>query len=164
MDTIKQFKDELSEEYKTTKAFFKVFPDGKNEYAPHEKSMKLIDLSTHIADIFRWPEIMLNTTDLDFADEEKTEKIDTKAKLESQLDRNYQTSLAALEQATEKDLEPTWSISMNGQKLMEWKKYAAIRHAQNQITHHRAQLGVYFRLLDIPLPGSYGPSADNENF
>nr|WP_258455188.1 hypothetical protein [Aequorivita sp. CIP111184] len=49
---------------------------------------------------------------------------------------------------------------MNGQKIMEWSKYGAIRHGLNQITHHRAQLGIYYRLLDIPVPGSYGPSAD----
>ena len=46
---------------------------------------------------------------------------------------------------------------------MEWTKYGAIRHSLNQMAHHRAQLGVYYRLLDIPVPASYGPSADDEN-
>lgn len=164
MDTLRQLKDELYEEFKITKKFFKVFPDGKNDYAPHEKSMKLITLSTHIVDIFGWPKIMLSTSDLDVAKEQGTEKIENKAQLEAQLAENYNDSLSALEQATEADLEPHWSISMNEKKLMEWTKYGAIRHALDQITHHRAQLGVYYRLLDIPLPASYGPSADNQNF
>jgi uncharacterized damage-inducible protein DinB len=67
-----------------------------------------------------------------------------------------------LENAKDEDLNPTWSIRMNGQKIMEWSEYGAIRHGLNQITHHRAQLGVYYRLLNIPVPGSYGPSADDK--
>lgn len=162
MDTLKRLTDELTEEYKISKEFFKAFPNGKNDYAPHEKSMKLMNLSTHIADLFRWPSIILSTTDWDFARELKKEKIDNKAQLEAKLDKFYKDSLSALGKATETDLEPNWSISMNGQKRMEWTKYGAIRHSLNQITHHRAQLGVYYRLLDIPLPGSYGPSADGQ--
>ncbi|MCH5600915.1 DinB family protein [Niabella ginsengisoli] len=69
-----------------------------------------------------------------------------------------------MEKATEADLEPFWSLKYNGNKLAEWTKYAAIRHSLNQITHHRAQLGVYYRLNDIKVPGSYGPSADDQNF
>ena len=44
----------------------------------------------------------------------------------------------------------------------DWDKYGAIRHSLNQTTHHRAQLGVYYRLLNIPVPGTYGPSADEQ--
>ena len=164
MNTIEQLKDELSEEYTTTKKFFKVFPDGKNDYAPHEKSMKLISLSRHIVDIFSCPKVMLNTSDLDISKERDTDKIQSKMQLEAHLDKNYQDSLMALEQATSADLEPNWSISMNGKKLHEQTKFWAIRHSLKQMTHHRAQLGVYFRLLNIPLPGSYGPSADAQNF
>ncbi|HZJ20803.1 MAG TPA: DinB family protein [Pricia sp.] len=164
MDTLQQLKDELTQEYNTTKKFFKLFPEGKNRFAPHEKSTKLIDLCTHIVGIYGWPETMLSTSDLDFANGQETEKIENRTQLEDQLDKQYKASLSALEQAGEPDLHPYWSISMKGQKLKEWTKYGAIRHALNQITHHRAQLGVYYRLLDIPVPGSYGPSADDQSF
>jgi len=74
------------------------------------------------------------------------------------------SSKKALENAKTEDLELNWSISNNGHVLAQWSKYGAIRHSLNQITHHRAQLGVYYRLNDILLPGSYGPSADSPAF
>ncbi|MFC3160044.1 DinB family protein [Chryseobacterium arachidis] len=80
------------------------------------------------------------------------------------LDENYKLSTEALNSAKENDLTETWALKNNGEELAKWTKYGSIRHSLNQITHHRAQLGVYYRLNDIPLPGSYGPSADNPNF
>ena len=160
MDTLKNLREELTEEYNTTKKFLNNFPNDKNDYAPHEKSTKLMNLTTHIVDIFGWPPIILNTDCLDFADGYTPEKMDNKEDLQNQLDKQYKSGMNALEMAKEEDLKPNWSIQMNGQKIMEWTKYGAIRHGLNQITHHRAQLGVYYRLLDIPVPGSYGPSAD----
>jgi len=164
MGTLKQLRGELTYEYKVTKKFFDKFPEGKNNYAPHEKSMKMINLVSHIATIFGWPVAILNTSELDISEADQTEKIDSKAQLKSVLDQEYKASLSALEQASESDLEPNWALTMKGQKLMEWTKYGAIRHGLNQITHHRAQLGVYYRLLDIPVPASYGPSADDQSF
>lgn len=160
MDTLKNLKEELTEEYNTTKKFLNYFPNDKNGYAPHEKSMKLMDLTTHIVDIFGWPSVIFNSDFLDFAGGYTPAKMGNKGDLLAQLDKQYQDGITALETAKEDDLKPNWSIQMNGQKIMEWSKYGAIRHGLNQITHHRAQLGVYYRLLDIPVPGSYGPSAD----
>jgi uncharacterized damage-inducible protein DinB len=163
MDTLKNLKDELTEEYGITKNFLKNFPAGKDSYAPHPKSMKLMDLTTHIVDIFGWPQVILNTDYLDFADGYNPEKMASRAEMLTQLDKRFQNGINALENATEADLKPNWSIRMHGQIIMEWTKYGAIRHGLNQITHHRAQLGVYYRLLDIPVPSSYGPSADSGN-
>lgn len=163
MDTLKNLKNELTEEYHTTKKFIKNFPKDKNEYAPHEKSMKMMDLTTHLVDIFGWPAIILNSEKLDFADGYNPEKMNDKKDLQAYLEKQYRMGMEALEKAKEHDLSPDWSIQMNGEKIMEWSKYGAIRHGLNQVTHHRAQLGVYYRLLDIPVPGSYGPSADETN-
>ena len=163
MDTLKNLRDELTEEYNTTKKFLNNFPIGKNEYAPHKKSMKLMDLTTHIVDIFGWPPLILKSDFLEFTDGYLPDKMNDKAALQAQLDKQYTAGIHALEAAKEDDLKPNWSIQMNGQKIMEWSKYGAIRHGLNQITHHRAQLGVYYRLLDIPVPGSYGPSADENS-
>lgn len=164
MDTLKQLRDELTYEYTVTKKFMENYPDGKNNYAPHEKSFKMIDLATHIVSIFEWPVVMLNTSELDISEADETEKTANKTQLKAVLEKEYQASIAALEKASEADLEPTWKLTMNGEKLIEWTKYGAIRHALDQITHHRAQLGVYYRLLDISVPASYGPSADDESF
>lgn len=162
MEILTILKEELAAEFETTKKFVANFPAGKNDYAPHNKSMKMMDLATHIVDIFGWPDIILKTDYLDFADDYTPEKMNTPEDLQIQLEKNFERSLNALKSTSTNDLEPNWSIRMNGQIIMEWTKYGAIRHGLNQITHHRAQLGVYFRLLDIAVPGSYGPSADEQ--
>ncbi|EJL75109.1 DinB family protein [Chryseobacterium populi] len=165
MDTLSQLKNELQEEYQTTRKFFEVYPDNKNDFAPHEKSMKMMHLATHIAEVFEWPNTMLKTSDLDFANNDyKPKQLSTKNDLLNALDENYQSGINALENAKEDELNQTWALKNNGQELAKWSKYGSIRHSLNQITHHRAQLGVYYRLNDIPLPGSYGPSADDHNF
>jgi uncharacterized damage-inducible protein DinB len=165
MDTLDQLKSELEHEYNTTKKFFESYPADKGDYAPHPKSMKMKSLVSHIAEIFGWPALILPTDTLDFAKGDyKPTVINSKEDLLKKLDEDYQSSKKALENAKEDDLKPNWSISNNGQKMAEWTKYGAIRHGLNQITHHRAQLGVYYRLNDIPLPGSYGPSADSNDF
>lgn len=165
MENLPLLKKELEEEYQTTKRFVDSFPDDLNDYAPHEKSMKLMPLATHIVEVFAWPKTILETSFMDFAaGDYKPSILHTKAELQQKLDDDYQTGKAALENISENDLEPSWSMRMGDQVLKEWSKYGAIRHGLNQITHHRAQLGVYYRLNNIALPRSYGPSADDESF
>lgn len=165
MDTLQQLKEEMQHEYSTTKKFIDRFPEGKNEYAPHEKSMKMMPLATHIVEVFSWPSTILSTEVLDFGKGDyKPTILQTHKELAAKLDADYKNGMDALEKASETDLVPSWSIAMNGQVLAKWSKYGAVRHALNQITHHRAQLGVYYRLLGIEVPGSYGPSADDQSF
>lgn len=165
MDTLKQLRDELTQEYRTTKQFFEIYPEDKGEYKPHEKSMAINHLVTHIAEIFGWAGFMLNSSELDFSDSSMQPKLlTTKKDILQTLDENYKQSIEALEKASEDDLTPYWALKNAGQELAKWTKYEAIRHSLYQITHHRAQLGVYYRLNDIELPGSYGPTADKENF
>ncbi|MFN1218357.1 DinB family protein [Chryseobacterium kwangjuense] len=165
MDTLSQFKDELETEYETTRKFFEIYPDGLNDYAPHEKSMKMMHLATHISEIFGWADTMLKTSDLDFAKGDYQPKhLSTKEDLLQVLDENYKNSQLALDQAKEENLNDFWALKNDGHELAKWTKYGSIRHSLNQITHHRAQLGVYYRINDISLPGSYGPSADHQGF
>ncbi|MCS4227117.1 DinB family protein [Sphingobacterium sp. BIGb0165] len=165
MNTLQQLKSELENEYQITKNFIELFPEGKNDYAPHEKSMKIMPLATHLVEVFEWPSTILKTSELDFADGGYTPTIlSTREDLLQKLDQDFEAGKIALENAAEDDLNPVWTIKSAGQKLASWTKYEAIRHSLNQITHHRAQLGVYYRLNNIPLPSSYGPSADSQNF
>ncbi|WP_417428272.1 DinB family protein [Halpernia sp.] len=164
MNTLQNLKTELLEEYETTKKFLEVFPEGKNDYAPHKKSMKMMPLATHITEIFAWPEIIFKTEKLDFATGDyKPTFLNKKEELIQKLEQDYNKGKNALENAKDEDLTKRWTMNNGETVLMDFSKYGAIRHALNQITHHRAQLGVYYRLNDIALPGSYGPSAD-ENF
>ena len=165
METLPNLKKEFQEEYQTTRKFFEVFPEGKNEYSPHEKSMKMMPLATHIAEIFGWPEFIMKTEKLDFAAGDYQPTIlQTKAELQQKLADDFEKTTKILNSMKEDDLNGSWTMNMGEQVLADFTKYSAMRHALNQITHHRAQLGVYYRLNDIPLPGSYGPSADVESF
>ena len=164
MDTLKQLREEFTEEYQTTKKFLDRFPDERAEYSPHPKSTKMMPLAKHLVEIFGWTPLILQTGNLDFSEPHESPQINNRADLQRALETNYNTTLTSLQTAEERDLEPNWSISMGDQKLAEWNKYGAIRHALNQITHHRAQLGTYYRQLDIDLPSSYGPSADHQGF
>lgn len=164
MDTLQQLKDELTAEYNTTKKYLELFPEGKNDYAPHEKSMKMMPLAQHIVEVFGWPAIMFKTDILDFAEGERPPVFETKQQLQEELETNYATATQALKNTNENELKLNWALAYKGQILAEWTKYGAIRHSLNQITHHRAQLGVYYRLNEIKLPGSYGPSADDATF
>ena len=163
MDTLSQLKQELQQEYQTTKRFFENFPEGKNDYAPHEKSMKLMPLATHVAEVFGWPDFIIKTSVLDFAaGDYKPTFLDTKEQLLQKLEEDYLKSATTLNEISEEKLNENWQMKMGEQVLSDWSKYEAIRHSLNQATHHRAQLGVYYRLLEIPVPGSYGPSADEQ--
>jgi len=165
METLQNLKDELRQEYETTKQFIDRFPEGKNDYAPHEKSMKMMPLATHIVEIVGWPDIILNIDKLDFAtDDYKPLKFTSGEELKVKLEEFYAQSNAAMNQLSEDGLTGKWAMYMGDQLLADYTKYGAIRHALNQLTHHRAQLGVYYRLNDIAVPGSYGPSADEQNF
>ena len=164
MDTLKQLKQELKQEYETTKKFLERFPEGKNDYRPHEKSMKLMPLATNVSEVFGWPGFVVNSSVLDFsAGDYKPAVLENKEQLLKKLDDDYQSSKKILDEISEEKLDERWQMKMGEQVLADWNKYEAIRHALNQATHHRAQLGVYYRMLNIPLPGSYGPTADEQN-
>ena len=165
METLPILRNEFEQEYETTKKFLAAFPEGKNDYQPHEKSMKLMPLAIHIAEIFGWPEFIMKTEKLDFAAGDYQPTIlNTKAELLQKFEDDYAKTKETLASMREEDLTGGWAMNMGDQVLADFNKYSAMRHALNQITHHRAQLGVYYRLNDIALPASYGPSADHESF
>ena len=164
MDLLNELRKEYDQEYQITRRFFEMYPDDKNSYKPHEKSMAMMPLAQHIAEVFAWPAFILQTDGIDFAEGGERPKMETREDLLKNLDESYKQNKEALQHASLIDMEPTWSLKMNGEILVSWSKYEAIRHALNQATHHRAQLGVYYRLNDIPLPSSYGPSADEQSF
>lgn len=165
MEILQLLAKEFTEEYHTTKKFIHNYPEGKNAYAPHEKSTKMQPLTEHIVDIFQWPALILDTAYIDFADGgDRKPAPEDKAGFVKMLDSNFQKGLAAIEQANDEKLEERWQLRLSGQILADWSKYESLRHVLNQVTHHRAQLGTYYRLLEIAVPSSYGPSADEATF
>lgn len=153
---------ELEHEANTTRKFFKLVKPNLLDYKPHPKSMSIKQLSTHIGELPSWIDLAVNTDGIDFAKMDWTPaEVSSADDLLQLLDKSVQKALDALQKVTDEDLLKTWTIKNDGQLLQAMTKYESIRHAYSQTTHHRAQLGVFLRLLDIPIPGSYGPSADD---
>lgn len=156
---------EMDGEAAITHKMLERVPDDKFDWKPHPKSMTMLQLTTHLAEIPAWPAMALNTSELDFAamPYQPAPVSSTKDLLEL-LERSITTGRSRLQQATEEELLPTWTMRMGEQVLMVFTKYEVIRHSLAQTIHHRAQLGVFLRMLNIPIPGSYGPSADEMGF
>lgn len=153
---------EMDREAVTTKKMLAVVPDDKLDWKPHQKSMSVRALATHIAELPGWVKLALTTKGLNFAEGgyEPT-PVSGHEDLLKCFEHNFKEGREALAKAKDEDLLPDWTLR-NGDKVLSVESVGeTIRHAYSQMVHHRAQLGVFMRLLDVPIPGSYGPSADD---
>lgn len=165
MSMIKMLLTEMDREAQTTRKMLACVPNDKYDWKPHEKSMTIRRLATHIAELPSWVSMTLTTDELDFANNPyQPEVINNTTELLAYFERSYTDGRTHLEKATDKDLEPNWTLRNGEQVYSVESKRDVIRMSYCQIVHHRAQLGVFLRLLDVPIPGSYGPSADEMNF
>ena len=156
---------EMEQEANTTRKMLQRVPTDKFGWKPHEKSMSIQSLATHIAELPSWVSITLTTNELDFASSPYTPVvINSTEGLLAYFEKTLADGKAHLEKAKEEDLLLNWTLRNGDQVYSVSTKAEVIRMAYCQIVHHRAQLGVFLRLLNIPIPGSYGPSADDMNF
>lgn len=156
---------ELRQEAETTRKILALVPEDKYAWKPHEKNMTLIQLATHVAEIPSWTQMILNTEVLDFDGNSYTPTVvNNNAELMVYFEKTLAEALAALETAADEKLNGTWTMR-NGEKIFfSLPKPVVLRSfVFSHIVHHRAQLGLYLRLLDLKIPGSYGPSADEMN-
>lgn len=162
--TITQFLlQEMEQEAQTTRKMLGRIPDDKYDWKPHEKSMALRQLATHIAELPTWVPMALNTSELDFATTPyQPKQITNTSKLLAYFDECYAEGKQQLENAKEEQFDEPWTLRNGEQVYFTSPKLQVIRTSFSQIIHHRAQLGVYLRLLNVPIPGSYGPSADEQ--
>ena len=164
MTFIDFFKQQFIEEGATTRKMLDRVPDGQFEFKPHPKSMDMRRLTTHIADLPGWLHFTFTTDEIDFSKPYEQPTINTHDELMAYFEKRYKDGLSVLVPENEKLLTKPW-ILKNGDTIYSTDpKIDIIRMAFSQQIHHRAQLGVYLRLLNIPIPGSYGPSADENNF
>jgi uncharacterized damage-inducible protein DinB len=155
------FEKQLKEEAENTRKMFKVVPEDKYNWKPHPKSMSVGALATHIAELPGWIPMGINTDTLDFAvGDYNPAAIHNNNDLMLVFEENQKQALDALTKTTDEFLQNMWTMKNGDQIYMTITKEDVIRMAISQTIHHRAQLGVFLRLLDIPIPGSYGPSAD----
>jgi uncharacterized damage-inducible protein DinB len=156
---------EMEQEAKTTRNMLGRVPDDKYDWQPHEKSMTIRSLATHIAELPTWVTLALTTDGLDFATAPyEPVAVNNTAELLDLFERSLADGKASLSQATDEQLEPMWTLRNGEEIYSKTTKGEVIRMTFSQIVHHRAQIGVDLRLLNIPIPGSYGPSADEPNF
>ncbi|MEO6231389.1 MAG: DinB family protein [Ferruginibacter sp.] len=158
---IQTFLKELEAEATTTRKMLSIIPDDKYQWKPHPKSMTIQQLATHIAELPAWVAMVFNTSELDFAANPYAPKdITSTTGLMQHFEQSLIEGRTALESAKEEQLSDFWTLRTGEQILSKDSKEGVIRMTFSQIIHHRAQLGVFLRLLDVPIPGSYGPSAD----
>ena len=153
---------ELKHEAGLTKKMLERVPLDKAEWKPHEKSMTLGRLATHIAENFKWITEIKNMDDYDFATKVfKPNVAASQEELISIFQTNLETAINDLLLMTDEDFNKTWVVRAGEKVMYNTPKKVAIRGwAFSHHIHHRGQLSVYLRLLDIPVPGMYGPSAD----
>ena len=158
---IQAFLKELDAEARTTRKMLSIIPDDKYQWKPHEKSMTIQQLATHVAELPTWIPMTLNTSELDFAaNPYEQKKISSTKDLLQFFEDCLSEARTALLSAKEEQLTEPWTLR-NGEQIYSTEpKEDVIRMTLSQIIHHRAHLGVFLRLLNIPIPGSYGPSAD----
>ena len=164
MQMTQMFLKEMAEEASTTRKMLSRVPNDKYDWKPHEKSMTVRQLTTHIAELPSWVALALNTSELDFATSPyKQVPIGNTNELLDYFEKTLTDGEARLSVATDYDLSPNWTLRNGNTILSVRTKAEIIRMTFCQIVHHRAQLGVFLRLLNVPIPGSYGPSADEMN-
>ena len=164
MSMIQMLLKEMDQESITTRKMLQRVPDDKYDWKPHKKSMTIRQLATHIAELPAWVTMTLDTDELDFATSPYSQlEINNNSDLLSYFEKSLADSRERLGKATDEDLLPNWTLRNGDQIYSVSTKGEVIRMVYCQIVHHRAQLGVFLRLLDIPIPGSYGPSADEMN-
>jgi len=151
----------MNQEAETTRKFLELVPEDKYDWKPHPKSMSLKQLASHVAELPGWASMTLTTDELDFENNPYTlPPVENNAGLLAFFEQSLANGRKELEKATDADLLPNWTLRSGKDIYSTTSKGEVIRMSLNQTTHHRAQLGVYLRLLNVPIPGSYGPSAD----
>ena len=161
------FAEQLEREGSRTRGALKNVPEGKDDWAPHSKSMPLLRLAGLVASMPSWFALIVNQDELELSPPkgQGQYKQPTVADLVGTLDKAVKDGRAALESTTDDYLLTTkWKLLMKGNVVMEQPRHIVIFETFNHLAHHRAQLTVYLRLLDRPVPAIYGPSADDQNF
>jgi len=163
------FLPEFDHEMAITRKFLERVPENKFDWAPHPKSMKLGDLASHLTHMPGWLQSTFAQDELDVAPGGKQmpmPKAGNRQELLAMFDKSVASGRAALVAATDDSawMKP-WALKANGQTLLSLPRAAVVRtFVISHVIHHRAQLGVYFRLNDVPVPSTYGPSADENKF
>ncbi len=156
---------ELDHEAATTRRYLERVPAGRDDYRPHAKSMTLARLAGHVAEMPMWGTLTMTRDVLDLhppgGEPMKGLTCGSAEELTAVFDRNVAEMRAALAAASPADLGQPWTLRSGDAVYFTMPKAAVLRSfVYSHLVHHRAQLGVYLRLNDVPVPATYGPTAD----
>ena len=160
------FAAELKHEAATTRKMLERVPEDKLDWKPHEKSMTLGRLAGHVAELPTLIKATLAADEIDFASGQyKPFSPSNASELTKTFDKNVGEALELLQDQSDEQLQKTWRLRRGEQVFLEVPRKAALRTVGlSHLIHHRGQLSVYLRLLDVPLPSVYGPTADEPFF
>jgi uncharacterized damage-inducible protein DinB len=152
---------EFDLEAANTRKMLQAVPDDQIDFKPHEKSWKMRELMTHIVGIPEWGAQTIETESLDFTNYAPPPPVKSREEALELFDANTSKARVAIAGATDEAFFQNWSLSGNGQVFFTMPRIAVLRSfVMNHAVHHRAQLGMYLRLLGAKVPGMYGPSGD----
>jgi uncharacterized damage-inducible protein DinB len=153
---------ELKHEAASSKRMLERVPDGKFDWKPHEKSMTLGRLASHVAELPGFLHSILTMDDFDFAKGHyKASHPKTREELLNVFQQKLDEVVQTLENTSDEKMQANFTLRNGERVIVTIPRMIAVRTmALNHIIHHRGQIAVYLRLLDIPVPGLYGPSAD----
>jgi len=159
---------EFDHETANTRRTLERIPADKLAWKPHEKSMAFEGLATHLANMPRWTTFIVEQDSFDIAPDGgepvREQPVESVQAALAMFDRNVAAARAALAGASDERLLAPWSLLAGGQPIFRMPRIGVVRSMiLNHLIHHRAQLTVYLRLNDVPVPALYGPSADEES-
>ncbi|MDQ3816895.1 MAG: DinB family protein [Acidobacteriota bacterium] len=160
---------EFDREMANTRKTLERVPDEKLDWRPHAKSMTMRDLATHLANLVSWTVHTIDKDALDIAPAGqpplRPQPVNSAKEAVEVFDKNVAAAREALAGASDEHLLQPWSLVIGGKTMFTMPRVATLRGmVMNHTIHHRAQLGVYLRLNDVPVPSLYGPSADESPF
>lgn len=154
---------ELEREKANTKRIISRLNNESFDYKPHEKSMTMGALANHIVELHNWVSFVLTKDVFNFHTDYQQPNCTSVDDLLSKLETDFEKNKAVIEQMDETVVFEDWTLKAGDHVIAALPKTGALRFiVTNHLIHHRGQLTVYMRLLDIPVPGIYGPSADDK--
>lgn len=159
------FLEELQGEAPATRKLLEAVPEADFGWKPHEKSFTLVKLASHVAEIPQWVNEVLNQDVFEINRATYKPFIARNVgELVAEWDRTLEKGLGHLKNYPDAKWMDTWTMTIDGKVYMQQSRLTTVRQfVTNHLVHHRAQLGVYLRLLNVPLPSTYGPTADKQN-
>jgi uncharacterized damage-inducible protein DinB len=156
---------EYDQEMANTRKILERLPEGKADYKPHEKSMTLGRLAGHVAELPTWGKHTLEVEVLEINAPQQPFVVESAASALESFDKSVAEAREKISAATDQDWQVVWSLKFGGKTIFSMPRIAVMRNMViSHMIHHRAQLGVYLRLLEVEIPGMYGPSADEMKF